>query len=298
VHAGVAPYRPNSLDGGNPFPAGDAENAFVDVPVRVTEAPKIRANPVSFADHFTQPRLFWRSMSPVEKEHIVGAYAFELGKCYEQAIKERQLRCLANIDPVLCEQVAAALGLPAPEPTLPIDQVTPSPALSQIGAQWPADGRIIGIVVGDKDSLDGVTVVREAVFAAGMVPLIIAAHGGTVGDLTVQRTYATARSVEFDALLIADAPPPAPDALPARDAKAGSTAMLTVDPRVLLMVDEMWRHAKAIGAWDAGETVLQQAGIADTPGVVTAGSGHETFDTVRQLLATHRIWQRFPASIV
>ena len=35
VHAGVAPYRPNSLDGGNPFPAGDAENAFVDVPVTV-----------------------------------------------------------------------------------------------------------------------------------------------------------------------------------------------------------------------------------------------------------------------
>src|SRR6185312_479572 len=26
VHAGVAPYRPNSLDGGNPFPAGDAEH--------------------------------------------------------------------------------------------------------------------------------------------------------------------------------------------------------------------------------------------------------------------------------
>jgi catalase len=45
VHAGVAPYRPNSLDGGNPFKAGDRENAFVDVPVRVAEAPKIRANP-------------------------------------------------------------------------------------------------------------------------------------------------------------------------------------------------------------------------------------------------------------
>lgn len=40
VHAGVAPYRPNSLDGGNPFPAGDDENAFVDVPVTVAEAPR------------------------------------------------------------------------------------------------------------------------------------------------------------------------------------------------------------------------------------------------------------------
>ena len=51
-------------------------------------------------------------MSPVEKEHIIRAYTFELGKCYEQAIKERQLQCLANIDPVLCAQVATGLGLP------------------------------------------------------------------------------------------------------------------------------------------------------------------------------------------
>ncbi|RSM70051.1 catalase HPII [Actinoplanes sp. ATCC 53533] len=296
VHAGVAPYRPNSLDGGNPFPAGDAENAFVDIPVRVTAAPKIRESPVSFADHYSQVRLFWRSMSPVEREHIVGAYAFELGKCYEEAIKERQLRCLANIDPVLCERVAAALGLPAPEPTLPIGEVAPSPALSQVGAEWPADGRIIGIVVGDEDGLDGAALVREAVFAAGMVPLIVAPHGGTVGDLTVQRTFATARSVEFDALLVGAAPAPAPDAGPARDAKAGAGSPATVDPRVLLMVDEAWRHAKAIGAWGAGDAVLQRAGVAGTPGVVTADSGPGAFDTVRQLLATHRVWQRFPTS--
>ncbi|GAB3900066.1 hypothetical protein GCM10027612_61080 [Microbispora bryophytorum subsp. camponoti] len=116
VHAGVAPYRPNSLDGGNPFVAGDAENAFVDTPVEVARSRKVRANPVSFDDHFSQARLFWRSMSPVEKEHIIRAYTFELGKCYEQAIKERQLQCLANIDPVLCREVATGLGLPAPEP--------------------------------------------------------------------------------------------------------------------------------------------------------------------------------------
>ena len=35
VHAGVAPYKPNTLDGGNPFPT--SENAFTDVPVMVAE---------------------------------------------------------------------------------------------------------------------------------------------------------------------------------------------------------------------------------------------------------------------
>ncbi|RZU54022.1 catalase [Krasilnikovia cinnamomea] len=291
VHAGVAPYRPNSLDGGNPFEAGDDENAFVDVPVRVAEAPKIRANPVSFADHFSQTRLFWQSMTPVEQEHIVHAYTFELGKCYEQAIKERQVQCLADIDPVLCERVATGLGLPVPKPTTPLAEVVPSPALSQVGAQWPAEGRIVGIVVGPDADLPGVTAVREAAFGAGLVPLVIAPHGGQLGDLTVQRTFDTARSVEFDALLLAAAPAPAPGAV--RDAKAGTADPAPIDPRVLRLAEEAWRHAKAIGAWGDGTAVLRAAGIAGTPGVISAYAGPDTFAAVQELLATHRVWQRF-----
>jgi catalase len=297
VHAGVAPYRPNSLDGGNPFPAGDAENAFVDVPVTVAEAPKVRANPASFDDHYSQVRLFWLSMTPVEREHIIRAYTFELGKCYEQAIKERQLQSLANIDPVLCREVATGLGLPAPKPTVPLADVTPSPALSQLGRTWPADGRTIGVVVDPAGDLAGIGEVREAVLAAGMVPLLIAPHGGMVGGMPVQRTFATARSVEYDAILLGGAPVPAPDALPARDDKAGATAVVTVDPRVLLLVEEGWRHAKAIGAWGAGVTVLEQAGVAGTPGVVSADSGAAAFAAVQPLLGAHRVWQRFPASV-
>ncbi|MFY1627562.1 catalase [Micromonospora sp. WMMD735] len=297
VHAGVAPYRPNSLDGGNPFPAGDAENAFVDVPVTVAEAPKVRANPASFDDHFSQARLFWLSMSPVEREHIVRAYTFELGKCYHQAIRERQLQCLANIDPVLCAQVATGLGLPTPEPTVPLADVAPSPALSQVGRTWPADGRTVGIVVDADAGTDDVEQVRREVFAAGMVPLVIAAHGGTVGDLTVQRTFATGRSVELDALLLAGAPAPAPDALPARDAKAGAADATVVDPRVLLLVQECWRHAKVIGGWGAGVRVLELAGVAGAAGVVTGDSPTGVLADAQALLAAHRVWDRFPASI-
>jgi catalase len=299
VHGGVAPYRPNSLDGGNPFEAGDAEQAFVDVPVTVAEAPKIRANPQSFDDHFSQARLFWLSMAPVEQEHIIRAYTFELSKCYEQVIKERQLQCLANIDPVLCEQVAQGLGLPVPEATQPPADVAPSPVLSQVGREWPGDGRIIGIVVdAERDpDLAGVAELRRAVLGADMVPLLIAAHGGTVGGEAIQRTFATARSVEFDALLLAGAPAPAPDALPARDEKAGSPVASTVDPRVRLLVEECWRHAKAIGAWGAGVGALDAAGVNGTPGVVTGESGTATFGSVQPLLALHRVWERFPASV-
>ncbi|MFF8295413.1 catalase [Streptomyces globisporus] len=304
VHRGVAPYRPNSLDGGCPFLAGEDTGAYIEVPAEVPAARKVRDAPASFDDHFSQPRLFWLSMTPTEREHIVAAYTFELGKCYEQAIKERALLVLANIDSVLCEQVAAGLGLPAPQATVSLGEPDPSPALSQLGDRWPADGRIIGIVTAGDQDLGGVRSVRQAVLDAGMVPLVIAPTGGKLDQdgepVTVQRTFTTARSVEFDAILLAGAPAPGPDATGARDAKVDDDAVVTagVDPRVLLLITEAYRHGKAIGAWADGLDALETAGIApDAPGVVTAAEPAAVLDGLTGMLAHHRAWDRFNPAV-
>ncbi|WAU81217.1 catalase [Streptomyces sp. Qhu-G9] len=303
VHTGTAPYRPNSLDGGCPFLAGEDTRAYIETPVEVPRANKERRAPASFSDHFSQPRLFWLSMTPVEREHIVAAYTFELGKCYEQAVKERALKVLANIDPELCAQVATGLGLPAPEATVPLVAADPSPALSQIGGTWPLDGRIIGIVTDEQGDLDGVRVVREAVLSAGMVPLVIAPTGGKLDaegePLQVQRTFAAARSVEYDALLVAGVPGHGKDAYGARDAKAGDAGLEGIaDPRVSLMLAEAFRHGKAVGGWAGADAVLAAAGIpADAAGVVTADSGSGALEQITRLLGEHRVWARFGTAL-
>jgi catalase len=297
VHGGVAPYKPNSLDAGCPFFAGMDEGAFVDVPVQVPAASKVREAPASFDDHYSQVRLFWQSMTPVEKEHIVLAYTFELGKCYEQAIKERQLQCLANIDADLCQQVATGLGLPAPDPTVEVAEQQPSPALSQLGGEWPPDGRMVGIVVDPAGDLDGVETARRTLLAAGVVPLVIGPHGGEIEGTVVQRTFATVRSVEVDAVLVAGAAPPAPDALPARDAKAGADQASGLDPRVQLLLDECFRHAKAIGAWGDGQAVLTALGLDGQEGVVLRDDAAGTLADVQELMAAHRVWERFPTRL-
>jgi catalase len=301
VHGGVAPYRPNSLDGGCPFLAGEDVSAFVDVPQPVEASTKTREAPASFDDHFSQARLFWLSMTPVEQDHIVQAYTFELGKCYEQAVKERQLAALANIDAGLCAAVAAGLGLPAPEPTVPLAQPEPSPALSQIGGTWPTDGRQVGIIVPDGlEDLSAVREVRDAVFAGGMVPLIIASSGGMLpsssGDpVMVQRTFLTARSIELDAVLLAGQPPIAADATPGRDAKAGAVTTTGTDPRVALMLSEAYRHGKSLGGWGDVTEALGAAGIeAGEPGVVVGDAAADVLAEIVTLLGSHRAWDRFP----
>ncbi|MDO5499846.1 MAG: catalase [Propionibacteriaceae bacterium] len=296
VHAGVAPYRPNSLDGGCPFTAGDAD-AFIDVPQPVGQSRIVRESPATFDDHYSQARLFYRSLSPVEREHVIGAYTFELSKCYEEAIRVRQLQSLAEIDATLCAEVAAGLGLPAPEPSLEHnDTAEPgtSPALSQVGAEFPVDGRNVGIVVDDDTDVAVVQRVVDELTEAGTMPLVIAPAGGKLGDkLPVQRTYNTAASIEFDAVVVLGAVKPGPDTGKARDARVWQGAPEGVDPRIVTLLDQAYRHAKAVAVVPGAIRVAREAGIADgAAGVIEAEPTAIPGDLVA-LLRGHRVWDRF-----
>ncbi|PYC74512.1 catalase HPII [Streptomyces tateyamensis] len=297
VHGGVAPYKPNSLDGGCPFFAGGTEHAYIEHPTPIAAASKVREAPASFADHFTQPRLFWLSLTSVEQQHVIAAYTFELSKVYEPAIRERTLGVLANVDPTLCAEVAAGLGLPTPEPTVALPQAEPSPALSQLGAEWPAEGRVIGIVADPTSDAGLVREVRDAVRRAGMTALVVAPTGAPLADdLPVQRTFAAARSVEFDALVLLATPAPGVDDHGARDAKSNGPS--AVDSRVALLVNEAYRHAKPLGGHPGARAVWTAAWVdPQAPGVLTGEDLAEVVARLAGLLGAHRVWDRFPAPI-
>jgi catalase len=276
VHEGIAPYHPNSLDGGCPVQVPGAQGGYVEFPQPMAPgAVKERAEPVSFSDHVSQAALFYRSLTPVEQEHLVEAYTFELGKCREQAIRLRQLQVLADIDAQLCALVAAGLGMTPPDPTAePPAIAMPSPAVSQVGRRWPVVGRQVGIIVGADADAEPVDGLADAVAQAGMVPLVVAPTGAAFGGgrreaRAPDRTYLTARSVEFDALILA----------------AGAGAP---DARVLLAVAEAYRHCKPIGVVGDAPQLLGLGGldptVAGEPAAVVAG--------IADALAGHRVWER------
>ena len=79
INTGRVSYQPNSLGGGCPFQAGTMPEGFESYAERI-DGQKIRERSESFRDHFSQATLFWNSQSDAEKEHIVLAFRFELGK--------------------------------------------------------------------------------------------------------------------------------------------------------------------------------------------------------------------------
>ncbi|MEU4562642.1 catalase [Actinoplanes sp. NPDC023936] len=279
VHRGIAPYLPTSLgNGAAPEATPPDKGAYVHLPKPV-KGEKIRENPTSFADHYSQAALFYHSLSPLEQEHMVEAFTFELGKCYETPIRERMLTVLAKVDAGLTAKVAAGLGLPAPQDTPPAE-VVPSPALAQITDRvWPITGRIVGVIAGPGADLDGIDSLRKAFKAHGVVLRVIAPIGGILdGKEIVERTFQTARSVEFDAVVV-----------------AGGAGKL-VDLQVTVLLQEAFRHAKAIGAWGDGEQLLLAAGIDPAaPGILrSADAGKAYAEQLAAALGKHRAWERVP----
>jgi catalase len=279
VHTGTAPYRPNSIDGGKPLVADADDGGYVQV-ARPVEGAPVRANPVSFGDHFSQPTMFYRSLTTLEQAHIVEAFTFELGKCYEQAIKERVLQVLANVDTDLCAQVADGLGLPAPEGS-PAKDVMLSPAISQVVTEpGPIAGRKIAVIADAGADLAGIDKLRKAAAKLGASLLVVAPAGGVLHrgsrEETVDRTLLTARSVEFDAVVVA----------------GGTTP--TVDIKLILLLQEAFRHSKVLGAWGNGAAILEAAGIpAAGAGVVTGDSVVKSFtDQLVAAVGLHRAWDR------
>jgi catalase len=243
-----------------------------------------RAQPASFDDHFSQPAMFYRSLTEVERQHVADAFTFELGKCYEQAIKERELEVLANVDASLCQQVAEGLGLPAPKGNPPAD-TTVSPALSQVVTEpGPVAGRKVGVIADAGSDLAAIAALTKSLDKLGVQVLVTAPHGGKLKSgrraLVVERTFATARSIEFDAVLVA----------------AGTTP--TSDIRLVVLLQEAFRHCKPLGAWGDGVSLLDVAAIdRDAPGVLLAGDADKKFSAdLVTALGLHRVWDR--ASLV
>jgi len=279
IHTGLAPYHPNSIDGDEPRPAEAKDGAYIHFPRRI-EGEAVRAQPSSFDDHFSQATLFYRSLSAVEQAHLADAFIFELGKVYEQGIKERELQVLANVDAALCEQVAAALGLPAPK-GLPTEDIPLSPALAQVIVEpGPVTGRKIGILVDAGSDLAGVAKLVKAAEAAGATALVIAPTGGVLKagrrQVTVDRTLATVRSIEVDALVVAAGTEPARDS------------------RLIVLLQEVFRHCKALAAWGDGDAVFKMAKIPlKAPGVEIAGEVDKDFIArLTAALGLHRAWDR------
>ena len=298
-------YEPNSISGNYPIQAKEAEGGFTSYQERV-DAKKIRDRSDSFFDHFSQATLFLNSQSEAEKNHLVDALRFELGKVEIEEIRVRMLGILTQIDTDLAKKVADGLGLAVPkEPQRPINHGVPadadlekyeskkvvsslqsSVALSM--ANTPKNtikSRVIAVLATDGVNGDQLNAVKTALLKEGAQAKVIATHGGHIVDaagiaIKVDFTFLTAASVLFDAVYIPGG--------------KASVKKIKAEADALHFVTEAFKHCKAIAADAEGKEVITASQVPmDEKDTVPAGViiDKKPVDFINAI-ANHRFWER------
>ncbi len=282
VPKGRANYEPNSLhlagEAGGPREAPEA--GFKSFPAE-EHGPKLRIRPESFADHYSQARLFWLSMHPAEQAHIASAFVFELSKVSLPHIRQAMMANLRNVDEGLAQRVAEGLAMdlppasPSAAPVLPMD---PSPALRIIGGPRERDsleGSTVGILIGEGTEAKALQALTTEIKRAGGRPLLIAMKVGMV-------PLSDGSKVSADAQLFGQ-PSATVDACAVILAEA-ACARLVKEAAAVQWVMDAFGHLKAIGHNAEAMPLLDKAGVEPDAGV----TGLEGFVAA----AGRRYWDR------
>lgn len=287
VHTGQASYEPNSIDDHWPAEAPPAAQGggFESYQERI-DGHKIRQRSESFSDHFSQPRLFYRSQAPHEQKHIVDAYVFELSKVERKYIREREvLEVLCNIDLDLAQQVADQLGIeiPAEKKAATLPEVKVSPRLS-FEAFKPEDiqARKIALLVHDKANEASIKAVQAWAESEGAVVDVLTPKPGPVlgqqGEVIPSDGMQKAEpSIAYDAVVITD---------------GDNYDVVMKDGVATHYLLEAYKHLKPIIFLGDKAKLIEDLRLIRDEGTLT----HEQFDAVQDsfktLIMNHRVWAR------
>ncbi|MCP4029598.1 MAG: catalase [Sphingomonas sp.] len=274
VPKGRANYEPNSLAraGEEAGAREDPDGGYKTFPSE-EQGQKLRIRPESFADHYSQARMFFRSMDLAEQAHIASALVFELSKVSLEHIRIAMMANLRNVDEDLAQRVADGLAMdlpPASKTAAPVLDMAPSPALRIIRGpleKHTLEGRTVGILIADGTAAGGLKAVQDAVKAAGGTAMTIAPKVGKV-------PLSNGSTIAADAQLFGQ-PSVTVDACAVILSEA-ACAKLVKEGAAVQWVMDAFGHLKAIGHNAAAKPLLDKAGvepdegITDLPGFVEA----------------------------
>ncbi|AMT96283.1 MULTISPECIES: catalase [Psychrobacter] len=275
-------YEPQSLDPTRPRES--VKRGFASFQERLDDGVKGRIRAESFADHYSQPRMFYRSQTATGQAHIASAYAFELGKVDTAHVRTRTLSHLRHIDEDLANRVATALGMELPEPAdaaAPVQDLETSKAVQTIGITPKSlEGRLVGILVAEGSSHSEVEKFEKAARAAGANVKIVAPNKEVTLDngtrIQTDERLAGAPSVIFDAIVSIIMHPPA--------------KKLAKDSAALDWFNDAYAHCKAIAYCPATEEHILSKLPIEKDAFVTP------LDDVDGFIenAKTRLWEREP----
>ncbi|GKV70609.1 catalase-2 [Sporosarcina sp. NCCP-2716] len=280
IDADQTNYHNNSIDGNTPYTVPPEEGGYASYPKKV-EGHVIRARSKSFDDFFSQPRIFWNSLTPIEKQHMIEALSFQLGCVQSESVRQQNVDMLVKVDKEMANIVADNIGVKRPEGTnVPVS--TKYPSLSQASSPKYAYSQKVGVLITNGFDTNAVKQTLDVLEKYGVFVVIISETLGTVTGsdgtkLKVDETFLTTSPYLMDSLYVVGGTPKNAD-------------KFNYDMNEYISV--AYKHYKPIGVAASGQKYLQMTENNNMAGVVFAGSSQNFGEEFTAAVAQMRFWDR------
>ncbi|KAI1351671.1 catalase [Xylaria sp. FL0043] len=294
IHKNTAAYSPNTLNGGFPQQANQtAGRGFFTAPSRTVTGHLVRGLSSTFNDHWSQPRLFYNSLEPVEQQFLINAIRFETSHLQSTTVKQNVLSQLNKISNDVAARVATALGMtaPAPDPKFYHDNTTAG--LSITKDKLPTIATLkVGILASIADNATAMAQAKDlkARFTSGGLVATIVAERLASG---VDKTYSAADATDFDAVVVAAGA----DAAGIFNLTPGSPLYPPMRPLQIATGAYLFGKPVAYFGGSAPSQMLRAAGFAAnnaSAGVFVNGDLDQMVKSIEDGLKTFKFTSRFP----
>ncbi|NUF35313.1 catalase HPII [Acinetobacter oleivorans] len=287
IHKGQASYQPNSIDNDWPAetPPAASNGGFESYPEQIS-GHKLRQRSETFSDHFSQPRLYYKSLAPHEQKHVVDAYTFELSKVQRKHIRERQVQqILANIDLDLARQVGANLGIEVPDLTLDYKKTAVEKSAKLSFLAFPPEdiqGRKVAVLIHNLVKSDTLEAIKNWAIKEGAVVHLLAPSLAPVKDhkdniIVADGMQMAEPSIAYDAVIIPDG-----DNLDA----------VLQDGVARHYVLEAYKHLKPIAFLGNKSDLLEPLDLVADEGTLVEDEFQPIAEKFKKLIMAHRVWSR------
>lgn len=292
IDSNPANYEPNSINDNWPreTPPAPKRGGFESYQERV-DGHKVRERSPSFAEYYAQPRLFWNSQTPIEQQHIIDAFSFELSKVAREWIRERVVDQLVSVDIRLAQAVAENLGITLNDeqqnrqPPADVNGLDKDPTLSLYAIpSGGVKGRVVAVLLNQNTASADVLTLLQGLKAQGVHAKLLYSRMGEVtaddgSKLPIAGTFAGSPSLTVDAVVV-----------PGGDL---SDLLKSGDAQYYLL--EAYKHLKPILlAGDARQFKgLLNVDSQGEEGLVEGDAiAKSTVEDLLSLIAAHRVWSR------
>ncbi|MFD1206055.1 catalase [Sporosarcina contaminans] len=273
-------YHRNSLENNTPYTTPPEQGGYEHYPMKV-EGRVTRERSEKFDDYFTQPRIFWNSLTPIEKQHMIEALSYQIGSCRSKSVRQQSADILVNVDKELANIVADNVGVERPNGThVPVS--TRYPSLSQASTPKYAYSLKVGVLIGDGFNANEVRATLNTLQQYGVFVEIVSEKLGTVtaSDGTVMEvtnTFLTTSPYLLDALYVVG---------------GESDNEMKFMQDIMEFVRVAYTHYKPIGIAASGRSYLQTTDRNNLDGVVFAENNPNFANEFVNAIAHQRFWDR------